>query len=125
MDRYQRLPERQRGLVLLALLANALVTLIVKAALAAAGISAARRILEARDLGARRALRAGWSPALAAAAAASLAHWAVRAGAIRAAQTGSGRQLLERADGWLTAKAQEHDAGPTGPTQLTGPTQSV
>jgi len=112
---YQELPEQQRGLIITALLANAIVTIIVKTALAVAGIRAIRRSWRAWRLGPASALRAGLGPALGVAVAANLAHWAVRTWAIHALDAGRGQVWLERMDRWLDDRAEASSPGPHGP----------
>jgi hypothetical protein len=51
MRRYQELSDQQRGLVMTALLANAVVTLILRSALALAGFWSVRQCWRARRLG--------------------------------------------------------------------------
>jgi ABC-type Co2+ transport system permease subunit len=60
----QTLPPEQRGLVILVLLANAIVTIIMNAVLGVAVFRAGRRSWRHRQLGHFRALRAGWSTML-------------------------------------------------------------
>ena len=114
LRRYQELPERQSGLIVIALLANATVTVIVKTALAIAGIWSVRRSWRARRLGLASALRAGLGPALGVVVAANIAHWAVRTWAIRAVGTGRGQVWLERVDHWLGHRAEPGNPGPHG-----------
>jgi hypothetical protein len=109
MRYYQELSDQQRGLVATALLANAIVTIFVKAALALAGIWSVRQCWRARRLGIASALRAGFGPALVAAAAANIAHWAVRMWAIRAVDAGRGQIWLERLGQWLSDRATRSD----------------
>jgi hypothetical protein len=126
MRRYQELPDQQRGLVVMALLANAVVTVILEAALALAGIWTVRRCWRARRLGIASALQSGFSPALAAVLAANIAHWAVRMWAIRAVDAGRGQIWLARMDRWLSDRAARSNpsraqpSGPPGPA-LTDP----
>jgi hypothetical protein len=120
MRRYQELPDQQRGLVMMALLANAVVTVILEAALALAGICSVRRCWRARRLGIASALHAGISPALAAVAAANVAHWAVRMWAIRAVDAGRGQIWLERMDHWLSDRAARGKPGPAQPSEPPG-----
>jgi hypothetical protein len=122
MRRYQELPDQQRGLVVMALLANAAVTVILEAALALAGIWSVRRCWRARRLGIAGALQAGFSPALAAVAAANAAHWAVRMWAIRAVDSGRGQIWLERMDQWLSERAARSNPGRARPSEPPGTT---
>jgi len=122
MRRYQELPDQQRGLVVMALLANAAVTVILEAALALAGIWSVRRCWRARKLGFASVLRAGLSPALAVVAAANIAHWAVRMWAIRAVDAGRGQIWLERMDHWLSYRAARSDPGRAQPSEPPGTT---
>lgn len=108
MRRYQELSDQQRGLVVMALLANAVVTIILKSALAFAGLWSVRQCWRARRLGIASVLRAGFGPALGAAAA-SIAHWTVRMWAIRAIDAGRGQVWLERTDQWLSDRAARSD----------------
>ena len=122
MRRYQELPDQQRGLVVMALLANAAVTVILEAALALAGIWSVRRCWRARRLGIASALQAGFSPALAAVAAANVAHWTVRTWAIRAVDAGRGQIWLERMDHWLSDRAARSNPGRAQPSEPPGTT---
>ena len=122
MRRYQELPEQQRGLVMVALLANALATVILRAVLALAGIWSVRQCWRARRLGIATALQAGLSPALAVVVAANVAHWAVRTWAVRAVDAGRGQIWLERVDHWLSDRAAQGHPGraqPSGPPGTT------
>ena len=120
MRRYQELPDQQRGLVMLALLANAAVTVILEAALALAGIWSVRRCWRARGLGTASVIHAGFSPALTAAVAANVAHWAVRMWAIRAVDAGRGQIWLERMDHWLSDRAARSIRGRAQPSEPPG-----
>ena len=122
MRRYQELPDQQRGLVMLALLANAAVTVILEAALALAGIWSVRRCWRARRLGIASVIQAGFCPALAAAVAANVAHWAVRTWAIRAVDAGRGQIWLERMDHWLSDRASRGRPGRAQPSEPPGTT---
>jgi hypothetical protein len=101
MQHYQTLPDSQRGLIMLALLANAQITILLQVALAVTGIRAARRTWRARRRGLTRSVQAGFSPALASAAMAYLAHEVIRRWVLRAVDDGRGQVWLERVDRWL------------------------
>jgi hypothetical protein len=122
MRRYQELSDQQRGLVVMALLANAVVTLILRAVLALAGIWSVRQCWRARRLGIASALQAGFSPALAVVAAANVAHWAVRMCAVRAVDAGRAQIWLERMDQWLSGRAARSDPGRAQPSEPPGTT---
>jgi hypothetical protein len=122
MRRYQELSDQQRGLVVMALVANAAVTVMLEAALALVGIWSVRRYWRARRPGVASALQAGFSPALAVVAAANVAHWAVRMWAICAIDAGRGRIWLERMDHWLSERAARSNPGRAQPSEPPGTT---
>jgi hypothetical protein len=105
MRHYQTLPDTQRGLIMLALLVNALVTVLLQVALTVTGVRAARRMWRARRLGLTRVAQSGLSPALACVATAYLIHEVTRRWALRAVDDGRGRVLLERVDQWLSDRS--------------------
>ena len=122
MRRYQELSDQERGLAVMALLANAVATLILRAVLAVAGIWSVRQCWRARRLGIASVLQAGFSPALAVAAAANIAHWAVRTWAIRAVDAGRGQIWLERMEHWLSDRAARSNPGRARPSEPPEPT---
>jgi hypothetical protein len=124
MRRYQELSDQQRGLVMIALLANAVMTIILNSALAFAGIWSVRQCWRARRLGTAGVLRAGFGPALGTAAAANVAYWALQKWAIRAVNAGRGQVWLERADQWLSDRAARSDPSRAQPSEPPGTTST-
>jgi uncharacterized protein YqgC (DUF456 family) len=118
MRRYQGLSDEQRGLVMMALLAHAIVTIIAKAALALTGIWSVRQCWGARRLGMTSVLRAALGPAFVVAAAANIALWVARRRVLRAVESGRGRIWLERTEQWLSyrvARSNSSSARPSDP----------
>jgi hypothetical protein len=120
MRRYEELTDQQRGLVVMALLGYAIVTTVVKAALAGAVARSVRRGWRARRLGPVRAAGAAVDRVLVAAVAANVAHGAASKWAVRAVDSGRGRVWLERADRWLTAWAERSRTGAPGSADPAG-----
>jgi hypothetical protein len=112
MRRYQALPDRQRGIVVLGLLANSLIGTGSYVALGAALIRSVRRIWRARRLGPARAAGAGVDPILAGALATHVGWRIAAAWVTRAVDDGRGQAWLDRADRWVTERADA--AGPAG-----------
>jgi hypothetical protein len=108
MSRYGDLSsDQQRGLVMMALFANAIVTIIAQAGLVIAGTWSLRQAWRARRLGMGGALRAGLCPALKLAVVTNVAHWAFRIWALRIIDAGRGQIWLDRVDRWLSARAAQ------------------
>lgn len=82
-ERFQALPPRQRGVWMLAMLGNALLSTALDAVAGVALVRAGCRAWSQRRHGARAVLRASATPGLGWAVAAALAHQAVRVGVLR------------------------------------------
>ena len=98
MRRYQTLPMRQRGIIMLALLANALIGMISYLALAVAFVLSARRSWRERRRGLVRVVRAGVTPGLVCTVAAHVGWRLALAWANRMVGDGRGQFWLERID---------------------------
>jgi hypothetical protein len=109
MQHYQTLPASQRGLIMLALLVNAQITLLLQLTLTVTGIRAAHRAWRARRLGLTRAAQSALSPALACAATAYVLHDLARRWLLRMADNGRAQPWLEHADRWLRSRADPND----------------
>jgi len=115
MRGYQQLPDRQRGLVVLAMLANSLIGLASYTALGAALIRSAHRIWRARRLGPVRAADAALDPILIGALAAH-AGWRIALSWVgRAVDDGRGRPWLDRAERWIAGHADAAGQSPDTP----------
>jgi len=100
---YETLPPVQQGVVVCALLGNALLVVTVDGVVVIAVMRGAIRSWQHRRLGPVAALRMGISPPLSGALAAAAIHWLVMRELLRALDTGHAATWLERSERWLTA----------------------
>jgi hypothetical protein len=107
MQEYRALPTRQRGLVALALLANALIGGITYLALAIALGWSARQTWRQRRRGVLAAVRAALNPALICAIAVHVGWRVALVWANRMVDSGRGRVWLERLERWVTESGNQ------------------
>lgn len=110
MRHYQALPDRQRGIIMLGLLASALTGVVSYLALYVALVRSARRSWRQRRLGPARAVRAGVDPMLVGAIVFHIVWRIALAHVVKAADDGRGQEWLARVDRRLSerARADEH-----------------
>jgi hypothetical protein len=99
----ETLPPAQRGLVISVLLGNALLVIAVDGLLAVAVVRGTIRGWQHRRSGIAAAVQTGAGPALCGALAAAVMHRLVAGRLMRAVETGSAAEWLERGERWLTA----------------------
>jgi hypothetical protein len=105
------LPPVQQGVVVCALLGNALLVVTLDGVIVVAVIRGAIRSWQHRRLGPGAALRTGIGTPLSGALAATAIHWLVVQGLIRALDTGRAATWLERSERWLTGGEGDQNQG--------------
>jgi len=100
----QALPDRQQGIVMLSLFANALIGTVSYVALGIALIRSVYRSWHAHQLGLPGVVRAGVNPLLIGALAAHITWRIALAWAGRAVDDGHGQAWLGRVDRWITER---------------------
>jgi len=108
-EQFQALPDSQKGIVIIGLLLNAIVTVLLQTTLAVVLVRSARRSWLHRGQGTATAVRAAASPGLVLTAVAVAVHrWLARS-AVDAVGSGQARNWLARIDQWIDDQ-QEREA---------------